>query len=346
MTSRVSTAGTLFQTLRYIRLGHLKMAQLTYSLNNQKKFRQLKFYGGDIRRIIDLNKVIEARRSYIQSIGIIKSTVDSYDAALTEMIETASQALKAMEPSSSHHGRFEKSTTVLANNFMAMFEENLNMKIGDRYIFAGKNFSTAPVTDLRVLTLYNSTDLASNGAAANVIETGDAVPEHTVDTGGTAKVESYHTSFAGAGTLDAKAHEVLKVTINDDQQPTEYTIPATEAAFQNMAEGLLRLKSAAQAGLNKDERKEFLDEARNVLETARAQLRGLLAGNAAVLARMKNTIETHESVIAISQDVLGDLTGTQDEAVAAQISTLDTQLRASYTAFAKQNQLSLADFLR
>ena len=96
MTSRVSTAGTLFQTLRYIRQGHLKMARLTYSLNNHKKFRQLKFYGGDIPRIIDLNKDIEARRSYIHSIDIIKPIVGSYDAALDEMIKATTQALNAM----------------------------------------------------------------------------------------------------------------------------------------------------------------------------------------------------------------------------------------------------------
>lgn len=345
MVSRVSTTGILSQNLSLIKQNRLNLDRLNYSLSTGNKFQALKFYGEDTTRIIDLRKDIEARQSYLRSIEITESISTSYDTVLERLVDVAADALNAAEPLSSQDTDFEVTTTVLANNFMLEFEANLNIKLGDRFIFAGTNFTDAPVNDLRALTLYNTTDLVSNGATANVIETGDTVPEHTYDAGGTPTQESYHTSFAGTGTLDAKASEVLKVTLNDNQV-VNYTIPATEAAFQNMVEGLLRLKSAAQAGLTEDEREEFLGNARTALDTARTQLRQLQASNGTVLNDMQKTREIHKSFITISQTSLDDLTVADEAEVAVRISSLQNQLEASFTTIARQSQLSLVNFLR
>lgn len=345
MVTRVSVTGILNQNLTILNQNRSRLNQLNYSLSTGQNFQELKFYGKDSTRIVDLRKDIEAREAYIRTIDITESTALSYDAILERMVQVASDAMNAAEPLSSQDDTFENTTTSLANNFMLEVEANLNIKLGDRFIFAGTNFSDAPVRDLRTLSLYTVNDLGSAPAPANVIETGGVIPQHTIDQGGANTVESYHTSFTGANTVNSNAYERMKVTINDSQ-PVTYTLTATEEAFQNIVEGLLRLKSAAQAGLTEPEREEFLGEARNALDNARIQLRQLQASNGTVINELSRTKEIHKGFITISTNALTDLTVADEAEVAVRISALQTQLEASYTTIARQSQLSLVNFLR
>lgn len=345
MVSRVSDVGILTQNINQLTSSRVSLNRLNYSIATGQKFQELKFYGQDSSRIVDLDKDIESRQSYLRSIELAETISTSYDTLLERMVEVASDALNAAQPLSSDDIDFETTTTVLANNFMLEVEANLNVKLGDRFIFSGTNFGTAPVRDLRTLSLYTPNDLASNGAIANGIETGNQLPEHVIDQGGTNTIESYMSQFAGTGTIDPKAWEIMDVTINDDQ-PIPYTIVATDEAFQNLVEGLLRLKSAAQAGLTDEERSEFLANAATTLEDARTQMRQIQATNGSVLERFERTREIHQGFITISQTALDNLTVADEAEVAVRIASLQNQLEASYTTIARQNQLSLVNFLR
>jgi flagellar hook-associated protein 3 FlgL len=345
MVARASTVGILSQNLSLINTNRATLDRLNTSLATGERFEALKFYKTDASRIVDFRKDIEARQSYLRSIDITETTVASYDAILEQLVNVASDALAAADPLSTASTNFATDTTVLANNFMLEAEANLNIKLGDRFVFAGSNFTTAPVVDLRTLSLYTTNDLTSNGAPDNVIETGDQIPEHVIDQGGANTIESYHTSFAGTGTLSSEAYDDIRVTINDGQ-PITYNISATESAFQNLVEGLLRLKSAAQTGLTEDERDEFLGDARNALDTARVELRQLQSRNGTVLNELQRTREIHQGFIAISTTAVEDLTVTDTAEVAVQISALQNQLQASFTTIATQSQLSLVNFLR
>ena len=344
MVSRVSAIGILSQNLATITANRKQLDKLNYSLTTGQNFQELKFYGRDASRVVDLQKDIEARNSYLSSIQYAQSITSSYDTVLERLVEMTTDALAAAEPLSSNDDDFESTTTVLSNNFMLEFEANMNIKIGDRFVFGGTNFSSAPVTDLRTLSLYTTNDLVSNGATLNTIETGDQIPEHTVDQGGANTVESYHNAFAGTGTFDTASRKTLRVTINDSQ-PITYTMTAADTAFQNVAEGLLQLKSAAQGGLTEDEREEFLGNARNALDTARGQLRQLQASNGTVITELERTASIHESFITISQNALTELTVADDAEVAVKISALQNQLQASYSLIATQSQLTLVNFL-
>lgn len=344
MVSRVSDIGVLTQNINQLATSRQSLDRLNFSLATGQNFQALKFYGQDSSRIVDFEKDIESRQAYLRSIDLAETIGTSYDTILERLVEVANDGLSASEPLSPADDDFETTTTVLANNFMLEVEANLNVKLGDRFIFAGTNFETAPVKDLRTLSLYTTNDLPSNGAAANVIETNSQLPEHIIDTGGTNTIESYMTQFAGTGTINSNSWEVMDVTINDNQ-PIPYTLTATDKAFQNLVEGLLRLKSSAQAGLTDDQRNEFLSSAATSLETARSQLRQLQAENGSVLERFQRTREIHNGFITISQTSLDDLTVADEAEVAVRIASLQNQLEASYTTIARQNQLSLVNFL-
>ncbi|MDF1749386.1 MAG: hypothetical protein P1V34_10990, partial [Alphaproteobacteria bacterium] len=153
MVSRVSATGTLSQNLYLINSGQSKLADLNYSLGSGNKHEGLKFYGKDSTRIVDLRKDIDARKAYNGTIDITETTAKSYDSILESLVAVVTDALNAAEPLSTNDPDFPNTTTVLANNFMLEVEANLNIKLGDRFIFAGTNFSDAPLRDLRTLSL-------------------------------------------------------------------------------------------------------------------------------------------------------------------------------------------------
>lgn len=349
MVDRVSTSGRLLNDLMVMQNSQQSLELLQYRVSTGKKFQQLKLYGNDAPRIVDLRNEISTRQAYMRSMDLTEGITGSYDAVLDRLAEAASEILDISSPIDAEDPAFLTDTTVLAENLMLEIESNLNVRIGDRYIFAGTNYGTAPVNDLRDLALYNETDIGT----ANTSETADTIPEFTVDAGGAATVQSYHSSWAGSPTTDEAAWRKTTLTI-DDRQTVSYGITATDPAFQKLIDAVVRLKSAvadpgpADAngdGETVDERKSMLGQARSAAEEARIALRQLQSENGAIINQFDKMRTEHENFIAISQGSLEDIEGANKEEAAVQISTLQAQLQASYTTIARRAQLSLVNFL-
>jgi flagellin-like hook-associated protein FlgL len=341
MVDRISTGGALLNDLTLLQSNKLTLDQLQYRLSTGKKFQKLKLYGNDAPRIVDLRGEISARQAYMRSIDLTDGIVRSYDAVLERLSDVASEIINISDPIDADDPDFLNDTQVLADNLMLEIESNLNVRIGDRYIFGGTDFGNAPVKDLRTLALYNDTDIG----IPNTDETANQIPEFTVDDGGGGTVQSYHTAHAGSPTNDADAWRETAITIND-RQVVNYGLTATNPAFQQLVEAAVRLKSAVQDGvLTVDQRRTMLGEVRTVAETARTELRQLQAQNGAVLNQFDRSRTEHETFIGISQASLEDIEGADSAEAAVQISQLQTQIQASFTTIARRSQLSLVSFL-
>lgn len=346
MVDRISTSGALLNDLTLLQRNTVTLNQLQYRVGTGRKFAELKLYGNDAPRIVDLRAEISSRQAYIRSINLAEGITRSYDAVLDRLAEVAGEIIDASEPIAPDDPSYLTDTTVVANNLMLEIEANLNVRIGDRYIFAGTRFDSAPVNDLRNLALYTANDLAPNPVTTNAIETANTVPQMVVDQAGANTTQSYHTSFAGANTVDTEAWRTTSLTISD-QQRLDYGITATNSAFQNLVEAVVRLKSATDrnATLTVDQRETLLGNARSAAEQARVELRQLQSSNGAVINQFDTMTTQHENFIAISQSALDDIEGADTAQAAVEISALQTQIQASFTTIARRAQLSLVSFL-
>jgi flagellar hook-associated protein 3 FlgL len=346
MVDRISTSGALLNDLTLLQRNTVTLNQLQYRVGTGRKFAELKLYGNDAPRIVDLRAEIASREAYTRSITLAEGITRSYDAVLDRLAEAAGEIIDASEPISPEDPSYLTDTTVVANNLMLEIEANLNVRIGDRYIFAGTRFDTAPVNDLRNLALYTANDLAPNPVTANAVETANTVPQMVVDQAGANTTQSYHSSFTGANTVDTEAWRTTTLTISD-QQRLDYGITATHSAFQNLVEAVVRLKSATDrnATLTVDQRETLLGNARSAAEQARVELRQLQSSNGAVINKFNTMTAQHETFIAISQSSLDEVEGADKAQAAVEISALQTQIQASFTTIARRAQLSLVSFL-
>lgn len=342
MAQVVSTIGTLIGNQNLIRQNQEDFNLLNFRVSTGKKFQELKDYGANAVKVVDLRQDVTSRESYVRSIELTEILTGAYDKALESMIGDMQDLLDAADPLSTQDPNWATDNAVVADNLMLNLEANLNLELGGRFLFAGTNYNTAPVTDLRQLSLYTTNDLPPT--AGNTIETANQVPEHLVDSGGANTVESYHTSFTATNTIDAQAWKQVEISVSK-QQTLTYGITATDEAFQNAVEALLRFKSATQSGLTEDQRKQFLSDAQTAADTARTQMRQLQTQNGVLINELKDTKDLHTSFINNSQISLDGLTTVDPAAAATELSALQTLIQSSYAAISRQSQLSLVNFL-
>ena len=342
MTISVSTIGNLILNQSTLKSNQDKFNTLQYRLATGNKFLDLKDYGTDSGRIVDLRLEISSRASYTRAIDLAELTTKAYEGALEAMSNTMQELLNAADPLSTQGTNWAADNQVIANNLLLEMQTNLNLEIGGRFIFAGTNYTSEPVVEMRNLSVYTTNDLPPT--AANTIETANTVPEHLIDSGGANTTESYHTSFGGAGTINENAWTELTVTVADNQT-VDYGISATESAFQNAVEALLRFKSATQAGLTEAQRVSFLTTARAAADTARTQIRQLQSQNGVAQNQFQNAKELHVSFSNVSQIALDELTVTDTAQAATEMSALQSLMQASFATISRQASLSLVNFL-
>ncbi len=338
MVTRVSTQGILSSDLFLIQRQNTQFDLLNFRVATGRQFRELKQYGNQAPQILDLQNELASRTGYNRSISLAEVNLNSYDVTLERLIEVATQLVKASTPLSSDEPNFTTTAEATAASVLVEIEANLNIEIGERFLFAGSRFDTAPVVELTSLPLYTANDIG----VANAVETANDIPTYTVDSGGANTAVSYHTQ--GPNTVDARSYDSAKLTIADNIS-VSYGITANESAFQKLIDATIRFRSSAQAGLTSAERESFLSEAQTLAQSARDELRQLQSINGLNLARLKQQTDAHNAFISISQIALDDITLADDATSAAELSSLSSQIQASFTVISRRAQLSLVNFL-
>lgn len=339
MVTRVSTAGSIVQNMLNMQRNQQNFDLLSYRIATGKNFQQLRDYGTDATRLVDLRQEIASRDAYTRTIDMTSIFLSAYDTSLERLVGITQDLLDAADPLSTQDANWGADNLVLADNMLLEAESNLNLEVGGRFLYSGSNYTTAPINNLRNLSVYALTEIGT----ANAIESANQIPEMIFDSAGPS-YQSYHSSFTGTGTLDANAWQEAKLTISDGQT-IGYGITATDEGFQNLIDGLMRFKTATQTGVTEAERKSLLAEARSLANTARDQIRQLQSSNGVITNVMGNARDLHVSFIDISITAMNGIEVSDTADAATRLSILQTQMQASFTVIAKRQQLSLVNFL-
>lgn len=351
---RISTSGLLTQTLADVQRNQSRFVELQFQVATGFRFQALADYGNDITRIVDLRSQVSSREGYLRSIDIASTTASAYNELLDRFADIATDLIKASDPTVVADPNWASDTLVVVENLMLELQNGLNTRIGDRYIFAGARFESEPVRDLRNLENYTVNDIGR----ANAAEAANDVPLILYNDAAAppaAANPQNQQSYMNVGPAPGSAVAAVpadqfiwtrsQLTI-DTTQVLTFGITATDSTFQGLVDGLLRLRSATQAGLTTEQRTSFVNEAEVLAENALNGVRQLQSTNGVVLNEFNNTAERHRSFINILEGSLVDLTQVDPAEAATQLSALSNQIQASYAAIARRDELSLVNFLR
>ena len=293
-----------------------------------------------------------------------KGEVITYDDPLTPEIETTQVGHTSAEPDVDL-----KTLQDLANNLFDIVVDFVNARDGEEYLLSGADNLTRPLIDGGTLDAALSSLITQwkNGAITNDqliadIKNRDTSgnPDAVTDT-----IVGYSAPLSAnnVGKLTIRASETVEV---------DYTVRANEDPFRDILVGLAFIKNAdlgpiadtyeppntfpgvpdAQGapGADLDEMKDnffavynavqgMINDAIDDFDNVRFRLE-------ASRARMQELKVSHKESQNFLQTTIDDIENVSLDKVAIEISTVQTQLEASYAVTAQTQRLSLVNFIR
>lgn len=322
MTSSISSIGILYSSTRNLQNQQATLASLSEQLSTHKKHTNLTDYDPtQASQLLNFQSTVTQKQAYISAIDTVQSRLTFYDTALTDMESITSSAASLATDNQTYDSTKLASIQTRAKTYLKQLTDDLNLKSGDRYLFSGIRYSSAPVADLSTFTTAPSPTTVSS----------PTLPD-------------YDNAFVTSGTTtDANAYTQDSVTIDTGYSIT-YGITSNDQSIQKIIAGLRSIVQATNETTSAAYQTDMIS-ASNLLRSGLTALQGVhtqLASNQNALTSAKDTLNTQITTLT---NQVSDIQEADLTEVSTTINLLQTQLSASYSATASLEQLSILKYL-
>ena len=175
MSDFISTLGLEQNNVKNLTTGQSMLNLLNTQLATGKKSQNLADYSSsDAQKLMNLSSSVAQRQGFIDASNNIKLRLTTYDKALTGIEGIAAQAGTAALNATTYNPDTNGSFASQIKGCMQQVSYYLDQKVGDRYIFAGSRFNTAPVGDITALPVPPT-------ETAPYVTTGNVLPSYDTD---------------------------------------------------------------------------------------------------------------------------------------------------------------------
>lgn len=253
----------------------------------------------------------------------------------------------------------------LAGNIYSFLTSLINEQDGDRYLFAGAENLTRPLTDTGSLDSAISSLLNDwRGGALSNAELIDGLNNRDASLDPNAIVDSI-IGYSPALSSSNARNVFVRI---DDTAEVDYTVLANDQAFRDILVALSYFKSGdlgpiadevdpatlavtteGAPGADLNEMKENFYEVFNAMARTVNQALDRMEHLESTLenarVQITKTKQNHERHQAILENVIGDIEHANMDEVAVSMNALQIQLDASYRITARLQELSLVNFI-
>lgn len=320
----ISTQGLQIQMTAALQKEQKDLGKLNEQLASGKLNANLTDYlPAQARQLMDFQNSVTAKDGYMTGLKTVQTRLDMYDNTLSDMESITADAKSLASQNQNYDASKVAQIKAQVENYLKQVSNDLNQKVGNRYVYAGIRYTTQPVSDdITVLS----------GAPAGTIYSDNLT------------LPDYDNAYVLSGTTtDANAYTEDTI-LADDNFSVTYGISSDDPSFQRLINGLRYMYQATQT-TDPTTYQNDMNQAATMLATALQGIQGLhtsVAGN-------QNTIKTQLTTLSNSIDSLknqvDDIQKVDLTEVSVKITLLQTQLQASYSATAKLEQLSIVNYL-
>jgi flagellar hook-associated protein 3 FlgL len=157
--TRIATASAYSAVLDNLMAAQARQVQAGAQVSSQKKATDLKGYAADTETLAALNAVQSKVGSYLDQSTVLNNKLTTQDLALGQLADSASGAGQAIRDALAS-GRGDTLMQALQGFFQNSVEA-LNTKFNGRYLFAGGQVNTQPVTASNLSQLTSAPSIAS-----------------------------------------------------------------------------------------------------------------------------------------------------------------------------------------
>ncbi|MCH8098448.1 MAG: hypothetical protein IID53_15420 [Proteobacteria bacterium] len=284
----------------------LQRAQL--QLSTGKKSPNYSGIANDSQRLVNLESSRARTDQFVTNNRIVTLRLQTMELSVANVFEAASKLKTILVNGLNAFNASEFSLNLEADNLLQEVSKQLNVKIGDRFLFSGNIIDTPPV------------DLNASGYSAP----NSSYPSN-VDTG----------YFQGDSTR-------AKVRAADDFDVT-YGVTADEAGFEELIRALQMARTASTSPTIDRLR---LQEALAVVNKAIADIPNIRSRIGASLNALDKAEVGHRDMLIFVEGTISDIENVDIPATVARMTLDQVLLQASFLTIARLRDLSLTNYLR
>jgi len=284
----------------------LQRAQL--QLSTGKKSPNYSGIAIDSQRLINLESSRSRTDQFVTNNRIVTLRLQTMELSVANVFEAASKLKTILVNGLSAFNASEFSLNLEADNLLQEVAKQLNIKIGDRFLFAGNITDTAPV---------------------NLTAAGYSAPP------------TIYPSNADTGYFQGDSTRV-KVRAADDFDVT-YGVTADEAGFEKLIRALQLAKTASTSPTIDRLR---LQEALAMVNEAIADIPNIRSRIGASLNALDKADVGHSDLLIFVEKTISDIENVDITATVARLAADQVLLEASFLTIARLRDLSLTNYLR
>ena len=295
--------------------------QLAAALQQQSTGRVSESYAGlgsGVRTSVDLRPALQHTQVWQANIDVATSRLDVTQTALKQISAIAADFYAQTNTINDINGAGVASLAANAKTALQQVAQLLNTRDGNTYVFAGQNPDTPPLPNTDAATV-GAAVLASDTATAPFASLGTAVPQVEVGDGQTVAVGL----LANQNTLATSE------------------APSTGSYMRDLLRGLATLSNLTSATATLAVGADTRMRLGSVVKAAATEAGALGTIQTDLVARKETLAATR---ISLTQQV-SNVEDVDLAATLTRISSLQTQLQASYQVIAGVKSLSLANFI-
>lgn len=325
----VSTYASQLTTLTNIQRNQNDFDRLARQVATGVKSEDLSdFSAVDAQRLLNGEKEVQRLEAYNKGIDIVTPRLKLYSQATDRMDTLAKTVLSAMTKIDSFDGAKQVELGTLVDNTLRDLNALLNDQVDGRYLWAGTNYTEAPVGDLTALP-----DLATPAAFTPVAN--PALPDY----------------YAAAPGADANAW--VETAFSPEAGKTvQYGQVAANPAIQELVNALRLVKSGLNAAAAAPDSatantlfNSFRTEAQSQLTDARSGLTQLSSAISMDLASITDSAKANKAAINLFVDEQGKIVNIDTAEAGVKLNQVKNQLAATYQITASLTQTSLVNYL-
>ncbi|MCW0232535.1 MAG: flagellin [Ferrovibrio sp.] len=339
---------TQLDVTRNIRLLNLQLNKQNQQLADGRYADGLIGVSQRAQELGSLKSEVGTVNNYKSAVQTAQNRTNLYALTIEELIDIATEAQDTMIKNRDPFFAATSAPNVQANVLLDRVGSLLQTKDGDRFLFAGTNYTDNPINGAisGLATVYPAGAVPGIGFNTFVPFTAPAAFPGTTNYA-TANDFYVNPTATAPGTYDDFYNTTGTTLYSDDNEQMSYGVSAAEDGFQTMIDSIIRFRDATQdIATDPNNYQARVDDARDQLNTAITQLKTIASRNGYKQQQMKEVQGRHDRALDVLKVRIGGIENIDIGEVSVNIKNLQTTLEASYVITRDSLQLSLVNYLR
>lgn len=156
MSEPITSSGSFLLTQSLITNGQTQLAKLSEQLSSGQNGQSLTDYGTSAATLLNLQSGQKIEQGYVANNTQVQTYLTAYDATLAQLQSDGTKLQQALATTQAGNTTSLSTLSATVQGLLTDVTATLNTQVGDRYLYSGSRYDTAPVTNLTSLTPLTS----------------------------------------------------------------------------------------------------------------------------------------------------------------------------------------------